>query len=278
MKSNRRAVSSKLIKTRILLQHSELRKYVPSTYRLTRGRLQVMLEQYGMLYLKPDKGSLGIGVMRVEKRGRTFKYQYGVHSYTFPSFDAMFRSLQRRTGSRCYLIQKGIHLLKFEGRPFDFRVMVQRNPSGKWETTGMAARVAHPHKVVTNGSQGGTIYPAEDLITPIAGAERTVRLLQKMDRLARWTGAQFRNTYPAMNELGLDIAIDRKLVPWILEVNTRPDPCPFTKLEDKESIRKIISYAEGYGRKYNLVCSKAERAPIQETTGILKNAQTPQRL
>ncbi|MDO7906249.1 YheC/YheD family protein [Paenibacillus sp. JX-17] len=261
MKSNRKAVSSKLMKTRILLQHSELSKYVPATYRLNRSRLLVLLKRHGMLYLKPDTGSLGIGVIRVEKRGKMFHYRHDVQSHTFPTFQAMFQSLQRHTGSRNYLIQKGIHLLKHQGRRFDFRVMVQKNPSGEWEPTGIAARVAHPHKIVTNGSQGGTIYAAADVMEPIAGTEKTDRLLHKMDLLARWTGAQFSQSYPAMNELGLDIAVDRRLRPWILEVNTRPDPCPFTKLENKESIRKIIAYAEGYGRKYKLDCSKAKRAP-----------------
>lgn len=261
MKSNRKAVSSKWIKTQVILQHSELSKYVPATYRYNRNRLRAMLDRYGMLYLKPDTGSLGIGVMRVEKRGRSFTYRHGVQSHTFATFQALFLSLQRYTGRRSYLIQRGIHLLKYKGRPFDFRVMVQRNPSGEWESTGMVARVAHPQKVVTNGSQGGTIYPAADLLQPLAGAERTSRLLEKMDRMARWTGTQFSRTYPAMNEFGLDIAVDRKLVPWILEVNTRPDPCPFTKLKNEESIRKMIAYAEAYGRKYNLDCSKARKAP-----------------
>lgn len=261
MKSNGKTVYSKLIRTRVVLQHSELSQYVPATYQLNRSRLLAMLKRYGMLYVKPNKGSRGIGVMRVEKQGKTYMYQRGVRSYTFSTFQAMFQSLQRQTASKRYLIQKGIHLLKHEGRPFDFRVMVQRNPTGQWEPTGVVARVAHPLKVVTNGSQGGTIYPAEDVLKPIAGEEITNKLLQKMDRLARLTGAQFARSYTDTNELGLDIAIDHKFTPWILEVNTRPDPCPFTKLENKDIIRKIIAYAEGYDRKYNLVCSKAKSAP-----------------
>ncbi|MCZ8521326.1 MULTISPECIES: YheC/YheD family endospore coat-associated protein [Paenibacillus] len=261
MISNRKAVSSKWVKTQLLLQSPELSSYVPATYRLTRSRLLAMLARYGMLYLKPDRGSLGIGVMRVEKRGRAFLYQSGVQSCSFTAFEDMFQSLQRRIGSRPYLIQKGISLLAYEGRPFDFRVMIQKNPSGAWESTGIVGRVAHPHKVVTNGSQGGTIYPARDLLRPKAGTKRAAGLLQQMDRLARRTAAEFSRIYPAMNELGLDIAIDRNLAPWILEVNTRPDPCPFTKLDNKDSIRKMIAYAKAYGRQYNLVCSKAKRAP-----------------
>ncbi|CAK4824486.1 unnamed protein product [Aphanomyces euteiches] len=144
-------------------------------------------------------------------------------------------------------------MLRFQGRPFDFRVMIQKNPNGKWETTGIAGRVAHPSKAVTNGSQGGTIYPAGSLIKPA--------LIQTLGHIAHLTAVQFSLKYPLMNELGIDIAVDRHRKPWILEVNTRPDPCPFTKLADKRSINKIVAYGKAYGRRYCLRCIKAKSAP-----------------
>ncbi|MDF2645076.1 MAG: hypothetical protein K0Q73_881 [Paenibacillus sp.] len=261
MNKTRKTIASKLIKTRIVLGNKKLQKHVPPTHPLTQKRLSAMLARYGMIYVKPDAGSLGIGVMRVEKKGGIYRYQSGVRIFTFPTFEELFQSLQSRYGSKRYLIQKGIHVLKHEGNPFDFRVMIQRKPSGGWECTGTAGRVAHPRKAVTNGSQGGTIYKAADLIEPKHGSEATTLLLQKMERLAKLTAVQFGRSYPAMNELGIDIAVDRRLKPWILEVNTHPDPCPFTKLEDKAIIRKIITYAKAYGRRYCLTCSKAKKAP-----------------
>ncbi|WP_282939090.1 hypothetical protein [Paenibacillus sp. RC67] len=48
-----------------------------------------------------------------------------------------------------------------------------------------------------------------------------------------------------------------------MEVNTCPDPCPFTKVPDKSMIRKIVAYARAYGKRYCLKCSKAKRAPQQ---------------
>lgn len=256
-----KTIASKLIKTRIVLRNKHLQKHVPATHPFNQKRLSAMLARYGMIYVKPDAGSLGVGVMRVEKKGGTYRYQSGVRTFTFPTFEKLFRSLQSACGSKRYLIQKGVHVLKHEGNPFDFRVMIQKKPSGGWECTGTAGRVAHPLKAVTNGSQGGTIYSVTDLIEPKYGSEATTSLLQKMEQLAQLTAAQFGRSYPAMNELGLDIAVDRKLKPWILEVNTHPDPCPFTKLEDKKIIRKIVMYAKAYGRRYSLTCSKAKKAP-----------------
>ncbi|CAG7650200.1 YheC/YheD family protein [Paenibacillus allorhizosphaerae] len=261
MKNSRNSVASKLLKARMLLQHPELAKHVPVTRPFTQSQLLEMLGRYGMVYVKPDSGSQGIGVVRVEKRRSAYRYQSGMNIYTFGTFQGMVQSLKQRIGSKRYLIQKGIHLLRYQGRPFDFRIMIQKSPARRWEPTGTAARLAHPQKAVTNGSQGGTIYAAKDLLKPFAGSDQTAELLRKMNRLARLTAARIGRTYPAMNELGIDIGIDRRLTPWILEVNTRPDPCPFTKLDDKEAIRKIITYAKAYGKRYPLVCNKSKKAP-----------------
>lgn len=261
MSTTRKTIASKLTKTRIVLRNKKLHKYVPPTYPFNQKRLSAMLARYGMVYVKPDAGSLGIGVMRVEKNGGTYRYQSGVRTFTFPTFEKLYQSIQSRCSSKRYLIQKGVHVLRHKGNPFDFRVMIQKKPSGGWECTGTAGRVAHPLKAVTNGSQGGTIFKANLLIEPKYGTEATTSLLQKMEQIAQLTAAQFSCSYPAMNELGLDIAIDRRLNPWILEVNTHPDPCPFTKLEDKAIIRKIVRYAKAYGRRYCLTCSKAKKAP-----------------
>ncbi|WP_240633354.1 YheC/YheD family protein [Paenibacillus montanisoli] len=253
-------VSSKLAKTKVLLQNRTLAKYVPTTRPYSPKQLLAMLRQHGMVYVKPDTGSLGIGVVRVDRTKRGYRYQSGTRTYTFKTFRAMRLSLQKKISGRCYLVQKGIHVLRRQGRPFDFRIMIQKNPSRRWECTGTAGRVAHPSKIVSNGSQGGTIYSAAALMNPIAGKRRTAQLQRSMNRIALATAAQFGRTYPAMNELGLDLAVDRKLKPWILEVNTRPDPCPFTKLNNTAIIRKIVRYAKAYGRRYCLTCSKAKKA------------------
>lgn len=261
MTSSLKAVSSKWIKTRIMLRNVNLHKHVPTTHPFGRNRLAAMLAQHGMLYVKPDIGSLGIGVIRVEKRGGAYRYQSGVNIYRFPTFEKLYQSLGHRCGTKRYLIQKGIHVLTHEGNPYDFRVMIQRNPSGKWECTGTAARVAHPQKAVTNGSQGGTIYSPHDLLAPRFGVQATSILMRKMERISYLTAGQISHSFPSMNELGIDIAVDQQLKPWILEVNTRPDPCPFTKLADQTIIRKIVRFGRANGRKYDLTCSKAKKAP-----------------
>ncbi|GGD97784.1 YheC/YheD family protein [Paenibacillus nasutitermitis] len=259
MQSRRTCVSSKLRKTRIVMRDRKLASHVPATRLFSRSQLAVMLKRYGMVYVKPDTGSLGIGVMRVEKTAGAYRYQAGTRICVLRTFAELYDSIRRQAGSRTYLVQKGIHVLRHMGRPFDFRIMIQKGPSGNWKPTGAAGRVAHPRKAVTNGSQGGSIYPVDALIVPLASKKASSRLLKEMYRMAKLTADRFNQTYPAMNELGLDIAVDRRLKPWLLEVNTRPDPCPFTKLPDKTMINTIVAYGKAYGRRYCLTCSKSRK-------------------
>lgn len=255
---NVQTVSSKLIKTKLLVG-GKLAIHVPSTVPFSGTGLKEMLGKYGIVYVKPDTGSQGIGIMRVERmaKGR-YRYQIGLQRFEFDTYAGMYRSVRRKMGERLHLIQQGVRVLRFEGRPFDFRVMVQKNAAGRWAVTGIAGRVAHPGKIVSNGSQGGTIYEAARLLGPAAGRAGAARTIGAMRRLALQAADRLGREYPAMNELGIDIAVDRELKPWILEVNTRPDPCPFVKLEDRTAIRRIVRYGRRYGRRYCLKCGKAK--------------------
>ncbi|MDG0809500.1 YheC/YheD family protein [Cohnella rhizosphaerae] len=251
-------VSSKLIKTRLLLG-GKLAIHVPAAAPFSGAGLKEMLGKYGMVYVKPDTGSQGVGIMRVERRAKgRYRYQAGLERFEFDTYAGMYRSLRRGMGKRRHLIQQGVRVLRHEGRPFDFRVMAQKNAAGRWDVTGIAGRVAHPGKIVSNGSQGGSIFEAMRLLGPAAGRTGAVRAIGAMRRLALLTAGRFGSEYPAMNELGIDIAVDRGMKPWILEVNTRPDPCPFAKLEDRTAIRRIVRYGRRYGRRYCLKCGKAK--------------------
>ncbi|AIQ57908.1 YheC/YheD family protein [Paenibacillus borealis] len=272
-------ISNKLTKTRVLAEKPELKRHIPDTRRMSRSGLHAMLQKYQMVYIKPCCGSLGEGVIRVEQRthksrsnagGRdsdvtnkySYRYQSGTRVSTFSDYDKAYQAIMKETRGKSYLVQKGIRLLTYSGRPFDIRVMVQRNPKGKWEATGAAGRVAHPQKVVTNGSQGGTIYPVEELLKAYTGLEKRSALITQMNGLGVKAAIQLSSVYPALNEIGVDLALDQQLTPWILEVNTAPDPCPFTKLKDTRMLDQIIRYGKAYGRTYNLKCMKAKRGIV----------------
>ncbi|RKP48033.1 YheC/YheD family protein [Cohnella endophytica] len=253
------AVSSKWTKTKVLTGSAYLDAHIPTTLRMTEASLRRLLGSFGLAYVKPESGSCGVGVMRVEREAGRWVVRDGIKRFSFGSYRQMYRWLAGRTAGVSYLAQRGIRVLHYRRRPVDFRVMIQKGKKVGWQVTGTAARVAHPRKAVTNGSQGGSIFEASILLRGLTGHESSVRLLREFNGLARATAHRFARSYPRMREFGLDIAVDRKHRTWILEVNTRPDPCPFAKLADSSMLRKIVSFGRGYGRSYNLSCKKARR-------------------
>ncbi|MGG1616759.1 YheC/YheD family protein [Paenibacillus sp. NRS-1782] len=241
--SQAQALLSKWRKTQLLLPHRGIKPFVPDTRRYTKANLKSMLEKYGMVYVKPERGTFGKGVMRVEQEeGQRFAYQHEEKRVEFKNVEALYASLSKKTGKKSYLIQKGIHLLRHQKRYFDIRVMVQRNAKGPWESTGIIGRLGHPRKIVTNYHSGGTPMALEELLKSHLSQRKQAELIKKLNALGITIAVQLQKTYPNFRQIGVDIGLDRSFTPWIIEVNTKPDPYIFNQLKDKSMYRKVLSY------------------------------------
>ncbi|KJD42507.1 YheC/YheD family protein [Paenibacillus terrae] len=243
MKSSQaQALRSKWHKTKLLLPHRGIKPFVPDTRRYTKANLKSMLEKYGMVYVKPDRGTFGKGVMRVEQEGQRFAYQHEEKRLEFKNVEALYASLSKKTGKKSYLIQKGIHLLRHQKRYFDIRVMVQRNAKGPWESTGIIGRLGHPRKIVTNYHSGGKPMALTELLKTHLSQSKQAELIKKLNALGITIATQLQKTYPNFRQIGVDIGLERTFTPWIIEVNTKPDPYIFNQLKDKSMYRKVLSY------------------------------------
>jgi len=244
-------VRSKQAKTDVLLADPELRSYIPATERFDRSTVQRMLDRYGMIYAKPVNGTFGSGVIRIERDlsdSLPYRFQSGETRRDFEGFDDMFGQLLLAKKKKAYLAQQGIELLKHRGRRFDLRIMVQKNPQRKWEATGMIGRVAHPRKIVTNYHAGGTPLPVPKLLSGYLSGDRLRAYERRLRKLGVSVAEALEKKYPGLKEIGIDVAVDQAMKPWILEVNTLPDPFLFRKLPDRSVFRTIYAYAVAYGR------------------------------
>ncbi|WP_082311041.1 YheC/YheD family protein [Paenibacillus sp. FJAT-27812] len=244
-------VTSKWAKSKIMLRSDYLRQYMPPAKLFTRESLHSMLSEYGMVYVKPVSGTKGNGVIRVERTNTPalgYRYQLGKKVMFSPTFGHLYLRLVRQKKNRKYLVQKGIHLLKHQRRRFDIRVMVQKNLRNDWEVTGIIGRLAHPGKIVTNYHSGGTPMALERLMAEHASPSELEAFNNRLRKLSITVANNLQEAYPNLKELGVDIAIDTKLHPWILEVNTCPDLYIFRKLPDQSVFQKVYRYAVAYGR------------------------------
>ncbi|QAY67487.1 YheC/YheD family protein [Paenibacillus protaetiae] len=244
-------VQSKWAKTKVLLQSEQLREYMPLTKRLEPETLRSMLDKYGMVYVKPVNGTFGHGVIRVEHHpgggARSYTFQEGTSLASCGSYEELHRRLLAKIKRRPYLVQQGIELLRHQNRRFDIRAMVQKN-GPHWETTGLIGRLAHPKRIVTNYHSGGTPMDLSMLMIGHLQGNELHEFEEKLRRLGVAIANQLQTAYPGLKEIGVDIAVDTKMHPWILEVNTLPDPFIFRKLKDKRVFPKIYRYAVAYGR------------------------------
>lgn len=244
----KRRRSDKLLKTSILLGNEFIRAHIPPTSQMTKASLLRMLSRHGMVYIKPKNGSLGRGVIRITKQGTRYTSHVGFAVTSFTSFDALYASILKRTKGERYIVQKGIHSLRYHGKIYDFRVVVQRSPQGKFEITGIAARISQGGRVVSNGGGGGAVGSVDSLLNPY---QRNIAM-PRIHKLSLAVMQQVRKHWPAQNEIGLDIALDYNLKPWIIEYNTRPDHRMFVVLRDRATVARIVHYGARYGRRYRL--------------------------
>ncbi|GBG09984.1 hypothetical protein PAT3040_04667 [Paenibacillus agaridevorans] len=216
-----RQLASKWAKTEALLAEPSLVQHIPPTRKYSPYALMSMLQQHGMVVVKPIVGSGGGGVIKVTRDLGGFTHTYRDRTQRFQTFDGLVHALGSRTGKRSYLIQKGIQLATVNGRPIDYRVKYVKTRSG-WEYRSLVGRIARRGLFVTNLSQGGDMVTAGQGIRASLGASQVKGKKAKMRALTVMSTRVLERKYPGIGQLGFDYGIDRNGKIWIFEVNTRP--------------------------------------------------------
>lgn len=248
-----RNIRGKLLVCKYLSANRDLLPYVPKTVRYSRNNLQMMLERFDMVYVKPDVGSLGIGIFKLKRVESGFELYELIRKKqvrrTYESIDGLHKRLLRE-GGRKLIIQKGVYLDQVNECPYDIRAMVQRKPGGYWVCTGFMVKVGGRSKIVTNYYQGGKIYSMNRLgleqgLSPEETAGRISRLTDAALRIARALSKK----RAGMHELGIDFAYDKEQQLWVLEVNSNhPQFHPLKQL-DRAAYDKMKRFAASYGRR-----------------------------
>jgi glutathione synthase/RimK-type ligase-like ATP-grasp enzyme len=210
---------------------------------LTEGRFIQMIRRYGAVIVKPAYSSGGFGVMKAAQVGRgRISVHWGTRYTVYNHERAAFNYIKRCANGRAYVVQRYVPLIKIEGRPVDFRVMIQRKPKGSWTATGKLGKVAGSNHIITNVARSkGYILPAKSALHKTGLGSKAPAILERMNHIGLRAAKQLGMAYGFRN-IGFDMAVDRQGGTWILECNSVPALSMFLKLKDRSLYKRIISY------------------------------------
>jgi hypothetical protein len=227
--------ANKLKNYKHLHAHEQLKQHVPPTKRLSLEDCRSLLQQHGKVIIKPVYGSQGRGITIIEQvRGGCRFLQTSLSRAAGPGgspgrreavvppaeFHRVFAGSFPRPAD--FLVQGWICFQEYRGRPFDIRVVVQKNKRNRWQVTSRLARVAGEKGYVTNLYQGGEALSLSQL--GLKGQRRALRAF------CLETARSFEKLYPWTAEMGIDLAFDRKGKLWFIETNFCPEKTRWVSL------------------------------------------------
>jgi hypothetical protein len=205
--------------------------YIPMTRKLTKKlKLKSLLKRHKILYLKPVKGKAGKGIMRVSLvNAKKFPYQLSIQekqssaNHKYAAIAQLKRHIHSYIGSEKYIVQKGIQLASYNGRPFDLRILIQKNRSGKWQVSGIGGRLAGDLSITTHVPRGGAIFNPEQLLSANFGKNGYARMIRRVGKAALDIAKQIeKSSGYLLGEMSMDIGIDTKHRIWFFEANAKP--------------------------------------------------------
>lgn len=230
-------------------------EFVPETYvSPSLATLQEMLDRHQMVYLKPSGGSLGFGIFRItrhHKDGYYCRFSAGDRNvlHRFRSLDRLVQAYfgNQREKFKKYLVQQGIRLIKYNGRPVDFRVHMHKDHTGEWKVVAIGSKAAGFGCVTTHVRTGGSIIPTEDLLDAAFESSSTEvkdTINQSAVAIAK---VLEQHVDGPLGELGMDMGVDQHGYVWLFEINSKPGRHifhhPSLRAAGQQSAKYITDYS-----------------------------------
>lgn len=202
----------KLTLQRLLIRDPVVSPHLPDTEPATPAAVRQMMLRYPALIIKPANGSVGQGIMQLKQQeeGGAWSWKYrlkGKSGWRTVRFrEELPTLLKQRLRQRKYIVQQFLPLARYDGKPFDIRVSVQRDESGDWQITGMAGKVARKGAFLTNVAQGGQVLPLDTLLAGFPQWD-PVDLKYRLGELSLHIARFMSDNLAGLADLGFDMGI-----------------------------------------------------------------------
>lgn len=254
-------IGDKAVMHQKYLSHPQLRPHLPETKEFRHNLLQPWLSKYRVLYIKPRMGTQGKGIIRIAKQKdgyQAFCVSKGGPMKTFNTKSLAALKLKILTwmqGVKC-IIQQGISLATVDGRNVDYRVLVQKGIDGRWQITGMVARLGRKGSVVNNIHGGGDVLDVHSALDSYFGdnSPLTQQIIADLEKVTKLVSQVCDRDQRYLGELGVDLGVDVNGRVWVIEANPKPGRSVFSRVKAYELRRQAViqpmnyaAYIAGFG-------------------------------
>ncbi|MDR9793217.1 YheC/YheD family protein [Aeribacillus sp. FSL K6-8210] len=201
-------------------------QYLPETeYFQHPDQVYTFLQSYEECILKPIHGSSGKGVLVIKKEKETLFLYFFIGAnqriVRLKHFNQLKPFLAKRQVDS-YILQRLLPLKDKQQRPFDLRILFQKNEFGQWIMQGKGIRIGQKHTYVSNLSKGGSVVSLEQWEKDIP-RQRLNHIYNQIEQLAHHLPQKIEKNFAPLFELGVDIGIDlQNETIWILDINSKP--------------------------------------------------------
>lgn len=208
------------------LKSSRLSPYLLPSKPITSGKGLIQhLNEDSPAVIKPLNGSQGRGIYYLEKTGKevfvSTQKQGHLIEKTFPHYDKAITWVNQLIKDKNYLVQPYKNLKNKKKKPFDIRVLLQKNENGCWEEIAKGIRVGKKNGIISNVNAGGTITSFEEGMNGLPASEKEYIESELQDILTSLP-VILEKEFPPLFEIGVDIGICKDQAIWILDINSKP--------------------------------------------------------
>jgi hypothetical protein len=217
-------------------------------------------------YLKPKKGSggLGIYVLKKQENGIILKNHLNELVANFEDSNNFSTIIANQFDLNSYFIQPKAQIVPLDQKPYDIRVLVQNDGDDNYNITGMGVRTGQQFSNVSNLMAGGTALDI-DKLEPHLVQHFNLSLFEfkkQLQIISIDCCKKLQDQFGSFAEIGLDFLMTKDKGLVIMEANTRPSRWIFNVMADNypdkknyyKSIRmKSVRFPAEYAIKKGLI-------------------------
>ncbi len=204
------------------------------------------LTHYNEIVIKPLNGHQGQNILYISGNGKRINVQQNKKTLVMnrTEFENFIKDLIKNMS---YFAQVFINSKTKRGLATHFRLHTQKNAEGEWRLTTIFPCIAQ-QGIVANLSNGGYTMMFEEFIKQEFDNEY-YNIKRYLEVFSTNFTKHFDSLYDnRLDELGIDVGLDKNHKIWIFEVNWRPGTPPTFSLE-LDVAKQMIRYARYLAEK-----------------------------